>query len=348
MDGICINCGYTGGAITKPQSLGPKIERPNNYTNIGEKTSLLNSIDRPICGESLSKPVNNITENIPVLAQIEAKESANGTKITVPTITETKKDSKVTNTPLSETITRLNSTDTQEKIKNNLPPPHSVLRPRIDRANCVDCGKELYVRPSKKLPDGNRCKVCANKHYLPPHVHTRQNIPSVPPKPGRGGTGCGKSNFLIAAYYNENKEGIIEDACVQGELYARRRWGISASTWKNLMVRWDFFDKDGEIVMDTETTKQTENIPVVDLSKVDKNLTDFLQNVAGNISAKLEELGNQISAKIDNATFVQDGVYISEELEIDVIVALLNAYKNQPEETQAKRILRIVKVLEGC
>ena len=53
LDGICINCGYDGGAITKPQSLGPKVEAGQLPNRISQPLHLIITKSEEIMPENM-------------------------------------------------------------------------------------------------------------------------------------------------------------------------------------------------------------------------------------------------------------------------------------------------------
>ena len=67
-DGICINCGYDGGAITKPQSLGPKVERGSLPNKISHPLNLPDDTTEVI---KITKTPEKITEKPPIITKSE-------------------------------------------------------------------------------------------------------------------------------------------------------------------------------------------------------------------------------------------------------------------------------------
>ena len=98
---------------------------------------------------------------------------------------------------------------------------------------CLQCGNDAVDIPERQKEDVMPTKV--NISEL--DKQTIMKLP-VPPKPDVVGKNKRQGTMLMHDYYEANKEQILAEREVIGDLAVRKRWGILSGTYSGLRRRW--------------------------------------------------------------------------------------------------------------
>jgi hypothetical protein len=151
---------------------------------------------------------------------------------------------------------------------------------------------------------------------------------SAPPKPQGGGKGPGSKNIVVSAYYNFHKNEILADADRMGIDAMRKKWSIPSGTWTGLKRRWN-------------VTASPKPAAKVQYELVEKS---------GPIIILLQAMSDRLSALKTQIEEINIGasIFIPTDIEEEVIAAMITAKPHSQTNTDlAKRILRVVKAMEG-